>query len=42
MPTTACTVVEWVVRAAFAAGRPVRLAISHRRRQFVRTHVVRA
>ncbi|MEU6098151.1 potassium channel family protein [Streptomyces sp. NPDC047079] len=36
--TTGCVVVEWVVWAAFAADYLVRLALSDRRREFVRTH----
>ncbi|MFF2101551.1 potassium channel family protein [Streptomyces sp. NPDC058202] len=33
-----CTVVEWVVWGAFAADYLIRLALSARRRDFVRTH----
>ncbi|MEV2214753.1 ion channel [Streptomyces sp. NPDC050997] len=36
--TMACTVVEWVVWGAFAADYLVRLALTPRRREFVRTH----
>ncbi|GAA3072607.1 potassium channel family protein [Streptomyces glomeratus] len=36
--TTGCTVVEWVVWAAFATDYLMRLALSGRRREFVRTH----
>ncbi|MGW0626934.1 potassium channel family protein [Streptomyces sp. NPDC002758] len=36
--TAACTVVEWVVWGSFAADYLVRLALTPRRREFVRTH----
>ncbi|MFF3940127.1 potassium channel family protein [Streptomyces phaeofaciens] len=36
--TTACTVVEWVVWAAFTADYLVRLVLAPERREFVRTH----
>ncbi|MFE9438100.1 potassium channel family protein [Streptomyces sp. NPDC006602] len=36
--TLACTVVEWVVWGAFAVDYLVRLALTHDRRRFVRTH----
>ncbi|MFF3464768.1 potassium channel family protein [Streptomyces sp. NPDC002619] len=36
--TVACTVVEWVVWGSFAADYLVRLALTPRRREFVRTH----
>lgn len=36
--TAACTVVEWVVWAAFAVDYLMRLALAPRRREFVRTH----
>jgi voltage-gated potassium channel len=38
--TYACTVVEWVVWAAFAVDYLMRLALAPRRREFVRTHWV--
>ncbi|MGW7523888.1 potassium channel family protein [Streptomyces sp. NPDC054783] len=36
--TAVCTVVEWVVWAAFAVDYLMRLALAPRRREFVRTH----
>ena len=36
--TAACTMVEWVVWGSFAADYLVRLALTPRRREFVRTH----
>ncbi|MCX4761660.1 potassium channel family protein [Streptomyces sp. NBC_01275] len=36
--TTACTAVEWAVWATFAGDYVVRLALTPRRREFVRTH----
>ncbi|MFE9094157.1 potassium channel family protein [Streptomyces sp. NPDC007264] len=36
--TSACTVVEWVVWASFAADYLARLGLSRRRLEFVRTH----
>ncbi|MFF3915654.1 potassium channel family protein [Streptomyces sp. NPDC001852] len=36
--TTVCTTTEWVVWAAFAVDYLIRLALTPRRREFVRTH----